>query len=206
MKLFRKTLIQGVMGWKPLIMALRAAADRWSSAEIRQLLKEFFDPNEYAILWLRLSKFTDTQGQLETRLQAQEVGIHLPKGNQKKYIKWLEQTHDASEHAKMMILLQRTQELDVNELREIREQAYERFGKVKYKRLLQERDEMTTDPPKGSIPQFGCKKILFGAMREEQDGLTPEWEKRLPDIYETLRSGKNWTELLEELIRPSEEM
>jgi hypothetical protein len=206
MKLFRKTLTQGVMGWKPLIMALRAAADRWTAEEIRRLLKEFFDPNGYAFLWLRMSKFADTQGQLEARLQAQEAGIHLPKGNQKKYVKWLKLTNDAFEHAKMMILLQRTQELDINPWREIREQAYERFGRTEYKKLLQERGDTIPDPPKGSIPQFGRKKILFGAMKEEQDGLTPEWERRLPEIYEILRSERDWTDLLEKLIRPPEEL
>jgi hypothetical protein len=105
MKLFRKTLTTGVVGWKPLIMALRAAVDRWSAAEMKRLLKEFFDPNEYAYLWHRLSKFTDTQEQLEFRLRAQEDGIRLPQGDQKKYIKWLKDTSEATEHAKMMILL-----------------------------------------------------------------------------------------------------
>jgi hypothetical protein len=140
MKLFRKTLITGTMGWKPLIMALRAAVTRWTAAEMKRPMKEFFDPHEFAYLWGRLSRFTDTKEQLESRLQIQEEGIKLPQGNQKKYVKWLKNANNASEHAKMMILLQRTQELDIHEWREIRERAYVRFGKEEYKRLLQERD------------------------------------------------------------------
>jgi hypothetical protein len=35
-------------------MALRGAADRWSTAEMKRLLKEFFDPAEFAILCHRL--------------------------------------------------------------------------------------------------------------------------------------------------------
>jgi hypothetical protein len=204
MKLFRKTPMTGVMGWRPLIMALRAAVDRWSVAEMKRPLKGFFDPDEYAILWLRLSKFADTKDQLESRLRAQEDGIRLPRGDQKEYIKWLKNTHEASEFAKMMIALQRTQELDINEWREIQEQVYERFGKEIYKKLLQERDESISEILKGSIPEFYRKRVAFGALKEEQDELTPEWEKRLPEIYEALRSGRDQTEILEDLLHQSE--
>jgi hypothetical protein len=95
-------------------MALRAAADRWSTTEMKRLLKEFFDPEQYAFLWHRLSRFADTKDQLKSRLQAQEDGIRLPRGDQGKYIKWLKNSTEATEHAKTMILLQRTQELDIN--------------------------------------------------------------------------------------------
>jgi hypothetical protein len=167
MKLFRKALVTGTMGWKPLIMALKAAVTRWSAAEMKRHMKEFFDPHEFAYLWGRLSRFTDTKEQLESRLRIQEEGIKLPQGNQKKYVKWLKNTRDASEHAKMMILLQRTQELDIHEWREIRERAYARFGKEEYKRLLQKRDESIPETPKGSIPSFDGKRVIFGAMKEE---------------------------------------
>jgi hypothetical protein len=166
MKLFRKTLTTGVMGWRPLVMALRAATDRWSAGEVHRSLKVVFDPDEYAILWSRLSKLTDTKDQRESRLQAQESGIRLPGGDQKKYVKWLKNTCDASEHAKMMVLLQRTQELNLNEWREIREQAYERFGKDKYKELLHTRAEMIPELPKGSIPRFDRKRAMFGVLKE----------------------------------------
>jgi hypothetical protein len=205
MKMFRKTLTTEVMGWKPLIMAVRAAADRWSATEMKRLLKEFFDPNEYAYLWTRVSKFTDTKEQLESRLQAQEDGIRLPQGNQKRYIKWLQNTDEATEHAKMMILLQRTQELDISEWWEIREQAYVRFGKERYKELLQERDEIVPEAPKGSIPTFNRKRIMFGAMKEEQAEITPEWSRYLPETYECLRSGQNYTKVLQELMSATEE-
>jgi hypothetical protein len=205
MKMFRKTLTQGVMGWKPLIMDSRAAADRWSAEEIQRLLKEFFDPIEYAYLWLRLSKFTDTQEQLESRLRAQEEGLRIPRGSNKKYVKWLKNTEDAEEHARMMILLQRTQELDLIEWRSIREEAYERFGKAKYKELLRRRADLTPETPKGSIPRFERKKVMFGAMKEEKDGLTLEWERRLPAIYDALSSGQNESTVLSELVLLSKE-
>jgi hypothetical protein len=205
MKMFRKTLITGVMGWKPLIMALRAAVNRWSDTEMKRLLKEFFDPNEYAYLWARLSKFSDTKEQLETRLQIQEEGIRLPQGNQKKYIKWLQNTNEATEHAKMMILLQRTQELDIHEWREIREQAYVRFGKEEYKKLLQERDEMIPEVPRGSIPTFDGKRVMFGAMKEEQSEITPEWSQYLPEVHEGLKNGQKCSELLQKLLNASGE-
>jgi hypothetical protein len=151
-----------------------------------------------------MSKFADTQEQLESRLRALEEGIHIPQGSQKKYVHWLENTNDAKEHAKMMILLQRTRELEVHEWRAIREQAYERFGKEEYKELLQSRAELIPEVPKGSVPRFERKKVMFGAMKEEQDDLTPEWEKRLPAIYEALNSGQDKAAVLRELVHFSE--
>jgi hypothetical protein len=75
MKMFRKALKKGVMGWKPLVMALRATADK-------RVLKEFFDPQEFAILWHNVRRFTETIAQLESRLQVREEGLTPPKGNQ----------------------------------------------------------------------------------------------------------------------------
>jgi hypothetical protein len=105
----------------------------------------------------------------------------------------------------MMILLQRTQELDIHEWREIREQAYTRFGKEEYKKLLQERDERTPDIPRGSIPTFDGKRIMFGAMKEEHAEMTPEWSQILPEVYEGLKNGQNCTELLQKLLSATEE-
>jgi hypothetical protein len=117
----------------------------------------------------------------------------------------LQNTEDAAEHARMMILLQRTQELDVCEWRAIREEAYDRFGKAEYNKLLQTRTELAPEVPKGSIPKFERKKAIFVAMKEEQDGLTPEWEERLPAIYDALSSGQNEAMVLRELVHLSEE-
>jgi hypothetical protein len=64
--------------------------------------------------------------------------------------------------------------LDINEWREIREQVYERFGREKYKKLLQTRDESIPELPKGSIPKFDRKRAIFGALKEEKEELTPE--------------------------------
>jgi hypothetical protein len=105
----------------------------------------------------------------------------------------------------MMVLLQRTQQLDVNEWRELREQAYERFGKDLYKRLLQIRDEETPVLLKGSIPSFDRKRIMFGAMKEERGAQTPEWVSQLPEVYEALRSKGDPTETLSKLLRRSDD-
>jgi hypothetical protein len=193
------------MGWKPLIMALRAAVTRWTAEEMKRLMKEFFDPHEFAYLWGRLSRFTDTKEQLESRLQIQEEGIKLPQGNQKKYVKWLKNTSNASEHAKMMILLQRRQELNIHEWREIRERAYARFGKEEYKKLLQERDESIPEVPKGSIPSFDGKRVIFGAMKEEEAEVTPEWARVFPEVYESLRTGEGYEDALRRVLSATEE-
>jgi hypothetical protein len=131
--------------------------------------------------------------------------LSIPRGARKKYVKWLKNTEDAEEHARLMILLQRTHELDLIEWRAIREEAYERFGKARYKELLRKRADLTPEVPKGSIPRFERKKVSFGAMKEEKDGLTLEWEKRLPAIYEALSSNQNEGVVLRELVHLSKE-
>jgi hypothetical protein len=109
-------------------------------------------------------------------------------------------TNEAAEHAKTMILLQRTQKLDINEWREVWELAYARFGKEIYKKLLQERDETIPEMPKGSIPTFNLKRLMFGALKEEQGDMTPEWLLYLPEIYESLRGGQNPAEVLQQIL------
>jgi hypothetical protein len=104
-----------------------------------------------------------------------------------------------------MILLQRTQELDIHEWREIRERAYVRFCKEEYKRLLQERDESIPEVPKGSIPSFDGKRFIFGAMKEESDEFTPEWARIVPEIYESLRTGEGYEDALRRILCATEE-
>jgi hypothetical protein len=183
------------MGWRALVTALLAAADRWSVGEVKRLLKKFFDPSEFAILWHRMSRATETRAQLETRPQAQEEGLLLPKGDQGKYIKWLKKTIDAAEHAKMMILLQRTQELDINEWRTIREH---------YKGLLKQREEQIPEIPRGSVPTFTRKKIMFGALMEGKHEITPEWQAELKDIYESIRRNEDPRHVLQRITSITE--
>lgn len=163
--MFRKALKLGVMGWRPLITALRAAADRWTVEEVKRLLKEFFDPDEFGILWHRISRFTETCMQLETRFQAQEEGLILPKGDHGKYVKWINQT---------MVRPQYTQELDVNEWRAIRE-----------------RHENASEIPPNSIPTFARKKVMFGALMEEKREISPEWEEELNNICPCIRKDED---------------
>jgi hypothetical protein len=57
----------------------------------------------------------DLEQQLRNRLEARELGLSLPRGDERTYFKWLKQLSDPAEHAKVMALLQRTQELKKSE-------------------------------------------------------------------------------------------
>jgi hypothetical protein len=137
-----------------------------------------------------MSKFTETRLQLEARVEANDEWPILPKGDEGKYVKWLKNTSDAQQYARMMALLQRTQELGLNEWRELRERAYERFGKDLYKSLLAQRHRETPVLPPNPGPTFARKQVMFGALMEEKHEITPEWQGELKEKYESIRTGE----------------
>jgi hypothetical protein len=127
--------------------------------------------------------FTHLDAQLTSRLIAKEEGIWLPQGNDRKFIKY---ANNQAEQVHMMILLQCTQMLEANEWRECREVSYMRFGRDKYKALVQERDYSPPKCPAPAIQRFTMKSIMFGAIKEEETGIALEWKERLQDVYESV--------------------
>jgi hypothetical protein len=65
--------------------------------------------------------------------------------------------------------------------------------------------EMIPEIPRGSIPTFSRKKVMFGALKEEQSAISPEWSKQLSEIYESLRRDRESTEILQRMLHQSEE-
>jgi hypothetical protein len=157
---YRKALQLGILGWQPMVEALMEAVFKWTPKEIHKWTKEFFDQAEYRELWHRLSMFTNLDVQLESRLTAKAEGILLPTGNDGKFCKRLKRATYPEEHARMMILLQRTQSMNIIQWRECREAAYERFGCERYKELLKQRDESTQKIRTQDTPMFTKKSCL----------------------------------------------
>lgn len=92
----------------------------------------YCNQQEYRELWHRLRMFTSMDSKLESRLVAKNEGILLPQGNDEKYVRRLKREKNSKEHAQMMVSLQRTQQLGVNEWREIREEALsDPFGQAR---------------------------------------------------------------------------
>jgi hypothetical protein len=155
------------------------AARRWTPSVVQKYVKTHFNQQEYQERWHRLSMFASMDEQLENRLIAKGEWLHLPQGNAGKCVKWLKHELDPREHAHMMVLVQRTQQLDVNEWREIREKAYERFGEDRYEALLKNREKQTLKlkmiAKTAPTVEFAWKQAIFGAMREEEMEITPEW-------------------------------
>jgi hypothetical protein len=135
MKLYRKALQVVILEWNPMVEALREAAKRWTPKVVQKCVKTYFNRQEYQDLWHSLNMFASMDEHLESRLIAKGEGLHIPQGNDGKYVKWLKHERNPEEHAHMMVFLQRAQQLDVNEWRETREKAYKRFGKDQYKAL-----------------------------------------------------------------------
>jgi hypothetical protein len=106
----------------------------------------------------------NTKGnQLESRFTAKSEGIFLPTGNDGKFCKWLKRATGPEEHARMMILLQRTQSMNTIQWRESRETAHERFGRERHKELLEQRDESTRKIRIRDTPTLTRKEIMLGA-------------------------------------------
>jgi hypothetical protein len=100
----------------------------------------------------------------------------------------------------MMTLLQRTQELDVNEWRDLREKAYERFGREKYKKRLKERDQSTPKLRLQANNRFARKQNMLGAIKKEKTGLNQEWQVPLTEVYRGLgKEGVKPMEILRKL-------
>jgi hypothetical protein len=193
MKLYRKALQVGILGWNPMVEALREAARRWSPSVVQKYGKTYFNQQEYQELWHGLSMFTPMDEELESRLIEKVEGIALPQGNDAKFVKWPKHEQNQRDHAHMMRMLQRTQQLDINEWREPREQAYRRFGNDRYKALLQERDMQTPQirATARNVPmaEFVRKQAIFGALQEEKPEMTPEWRKSLREICNQIEKG-----------------
>jgi hypothetical protein len=50
-KLFRKAIERKICGWNPMAMILRAAVEHWGIKAVKSTTKEFFNQNEYRMLW-----------------------------------------------------------------------------------------------------------------------------------------------------------
>jgi hypothetical protein len=146
-----------------------------------------------------LSQNADFDKQLESRLIAKEEGVWIPQGGDGRYCSWLKHTSTPEDHAKVMTLLQRTQLMDVNTWRECREEAYRRFGHDVFQELLENRDQENPKYASRTTPRFITNSILFGALKEEESRLTPEWKSRLLKISRSVREGASQQEILNSL-------
>jgi hypothetical protein len=99
----------------------------------------------------------------------------------------------------MMVLIRRTQQLDVNEWREIREAAYQRFGRECCKTLFEERDQQT--------PNWGrCRRVLhrwrssgderYLVRYRRKREIAPEWKNSLQAVHENSETGNGPDEVL----------
>jgi hypothetical protein len=109
-KLFRKAIERRICGWNSMAMIIRAVVEKWGVQPVKCTTKEFFNQEEYRTLWCQMHT-EDLEQQLRNRLEARELGLFLPHSDERLYFKWLRQLSDPAEHARAMILLQRTQEL-----------------------------------------------------------------------------------------------
>jgi hypothetical protein len=90
---------------------VRSAALKWGVVVSTSSTKEFFDQQWYRTPWRRMNMFDDVESQLKNRLEGKELGLSLPSGNEKMHHKSLKHIDAPEEHARAMVLLQRTQEL-----------------------------------------------------------------------------------------------
>jgi hypothetical protein len=70
-KLFRKAIEQRICGWNLIATIIRAAVDQWGINAVKSTTREFFNQDEYCILWNRLDS-DDSEQQLRHRLEARK--------------------------------------------------------------------------------------------------------------------------------------
>jgi hypothetical protein len=100
-RLFRKAIERQVFSWNSMAIILRSAVEKWGAQIMKSTTKEFFNRDENRTLSCRLGN----------RLEARELGLPLSHGHAWMYFKWLKHMRDPVDHARAMVLLQRTQEL-----------------------------------------------------------------------------------------------
>jgi hypothetical protein len=86
-KLFRKAIKRRICGWNSMAMTLRAAVEQWRIKSVKSTTEEFFNQDEYRMLWCRFDS-DDLEQQLRNRLEAHGLGLSLPHGDERLYLKW----------------------------------------------------------------------------------------------------------------------
>jgi hypothetical protein len=168
---------------------------------MRRLTKEYFDHAEFRILWLRMSRYTDIQVQLQGRLDMREAGIILPKESGQRYINWARSLKQPEERAKALIMLQRTQGLLKEDWEALKAEAEKQFGSQRFLELLREQDVVIAKPKAQEAPTFWRKNLIVAAMKKEESGGDHNWNEQIPRVIDMLRSGSSSeiTTLMKEL-------
>jgi hypothetical protein len=151
-----------------------------------------------------MSMFSDMESQLQGRSEAKDVGISIPKGNDETYVKWLKHMESPGGHARAMILLQRTWELDKQDWLKIRDMECRKFGEESYMEPLRKRGSVITRAPIPEEKSFDRKNTLMAAIKAEERGRDRRWEDQISHIIESPKSNdpQEMMMLMKEL-RPS---
>jgi hypothetical protein len=122
-------------------------------------------------------------------------------------LNWLKATQDAEEHAGVIVLLERTQELDRRVWLSARKASCLEFVEDVYMPLLQIRDEITLRVDISTQKSLDRKGTLLAAMKPEERGGDAEWEAMIPRAVISLRSAgpEELALLLRELLPNSED-
>jgi hypothetical protein len=183
------TLGRQIFGWNSMTQVTGLAAMKWGAAVLESTKKEFFDQQEYRTLWCRMSMLNDVESQLRTRLEAKELGLSLPRGNEKMYLMWLKRIDEPEEHPRAMVLLQRTQVLAKRDWETLRTIACNQFGESRSGRLLKQIYSTTAPLTHPKPPSVGRQNVLLAAIKAEECGWGLDWEERITQIIHSLRSG-----------------
>jgi hypothetical protein len=186
-----------------MALELRSRVEKWDVQTVTQVTKEFFNQDECRTLWCRMGILDDVEQQLRNRVEMKEVGLSFPHGDEQMYSRWLKCLSDPEDHAKAMVLLQRTQEIPKSDRKMLRNEAGKRFGEDKYDKLLRTMDDMRAPLTTPKSPTVGKQNILLAALKDEKKAGGLDWEQQVPQIIRSLRSGYHYiSERLSKQLTP----